>query len=315
MEPLRSANIVMGQNIFTWSLFSCGSNQVTASNGVTCVVDTTLEQAPPMKDIVLLAGPRPDETELMRVRNWLRFHHRQGGRIHAVSSGVPVLAHTGLLDDKPCAAHWEDAPRLREDFPKITLTQSIFEMEERVSTCAGGAASSHMMLAYLARKLGKATALDVATRMVIDRMRDGRDSANVKPHIRYGTADKLLLRAISVMNCNIRDPLRVSKIAEETGVSVRRLERRFNAEFGIAPEKFYRQIRLSRARQLLLYSDHSLTEIAAFCGFGSTQTMKRHYECTYGVTPRIERKGGPLNSQYPGSPLSSSILHEVSASD
>lgn len=313
LEPLRSANIVMGQEHFAWRLIGCGGRRVTASNGVTCVVDKTLDEVDTPGDVVVFAGNAADPASTGAAERWLRFHYRQGGAIWAVSSGVMVLARAGLLDDRCCAAHWEDTPRLRETFPKITVTDSIFELGERISTCAGGAASAHMMLAMLERELGGGLALDVATRMVIDRIRDGRDSLDVLPQIRYGTSNRLVLRAIALMNGNISDPLRIKDMAARTGASVRALERHFKAEIGMAPEKFYRHIRLSRARQLLRYSDHSLIEIAAYCGFGNTQLLKKHYESVYGTSPRAERQRGRAYPADPRSRASAPILHEVNA--
>lgn len=313
LEPLRSANILMGREVFTWSLIGHGMRQVSASNGVACLMDYDLENVPGLTDVLVFSGSETDLSHTRPVENWLRFHHRQGGGIRAVSSGVMVLARTGLLDGRDCAAHWEDSPRLRENHPRINVTERIFELGERISTCAGGEASAHMMLAYLERILGSDLTLDVATRMVMDRIRDGRDSPNLMPHIRYGTSNKLLLDAIAIMNDHIGEPRKIKDLAKDVGASVRQLERQFKAELGATPEKFYRSIRLSLARQLLQYSDHSLTEIALICGFGTTQAMKKHYETRYGRSPRAERcrtvsGKGDLKALTPAP-----ILHEVNA--
>lgn len=314
LEPLRSANIITGRQHFTWSLVGATDRQVTASNGVTTLADLTLDDLDAAEDVLLFAGNAVAPETTLPAEKWLRFHYRQGGNIRAVSSGVMVLARTGLLDNLCCAAHWEDTPRLRETFPRIKVTDSIFEAGERISTCAGGAASAHMMLAMLERDLGSALALDVATRMVIDRIRDGRDTLDVLPHIRYGTSNRLLLQTIALMNENISEPLRIREMAAQVGASVRALERQFKSELGATPDRFYRQIRLSRARQLLRYSDHSLVEVAAYCGFGNTQLLKKHYESVYGTSPRAERqRGGSSPGELRDVP-SGPILHEVNAS-
>ena len=307
LEPLRSANIITGRQHFTWTLVGTTDRQVTASNGVTTLVDFTLDELDTPDEVVLFAATNADPVTTAPAEKWLRFHYRQGGNIRAVSSGVMVLARTGLLDNQRCAAHWEDTPRLRETFPRVTVTDSIFEPGDRISTCAGGAASAHMMLAMLEHSLGPALALDVATRMVIDRIRDGRDSLDVLPHIRYGTSNRLLLQAIALMNDNISEPLRIREMAAKVGASVRALERQFKSELGATPDRFYRRIRLSRARQLLRYSDHSLVEVAAYCGFGNTQLLKKHYETVYGTSPRAERQRS--RSAHGPAP----ILHEVNA--
>lgn len=313
LEPLHSANVILGQDHFSWSLIGVEGDQVQASNGVTCLVDQTLNQGSVPDEVIICAGNNIVTLDTRGVEQWLRHCYRQGARLGAISSGVVVLARTGLLDDRKCAAHWEDMPRLREDYPRITVTDSIFELDHRLITCAGGAAGTHMMLALIEADVGVGIVVDVATRMVLDRVRDGHDTLNVLPHIRYGTWNRSVLNAIEVMNANISEPLKMQMVSADTGVSVRQLERLFKTAMGMTPHKFYRHIRLSRARQLLLYSDHSLVEIAAICGFGTTQVLKKSYECVYDVSPREERRKRQHFSTPAGCSYTAPMVHELSA--
>ena len=170
-----------------------------------------------------------------------------------------------------------------------------------------------MMLAILEREIGPGLARDVASRMVIDRIRDGEDELNMQPHIRYGTWNRKILKAIAIMNQNISEPLPMRDIAASAHASVRQLERLFRKELNLSPDRFYRHIRLSRARQLLRYSEHSLGEIAMICGFGTTRAMKDNYEAFFGYAPRDERQA-PAARATGGSPGGrGTVLHHVNA--
>ncbi|MCZ0813464.1 MAG: GlxA family transcriptional regulator [Pseudomonadota bacterium] len=319
LEPLRSANILMRRDHFSWSLIGAGAAQVRASNGLSLGVDHDIAeardaiQARGFDHVIVLAASDVTASDTGRIEAFLRFQHRQGGHIGAVSSGVVVLARTGLLDDRDCAAHWEDTPRLRTAFPRINVTGNIFVLDRRLATCAGGAAGAHMMLAILEREVGPGLARDVASRMVIDRIRDGEDELNMQPHIRYGTWNRKILKAIAIMNQNISEPLSMREIAASAHASVRQLERLFRKELNLSPDRFYRHIRLSRARQLLRYSEHSLGEIAMICGFGTTRAMKDNYEAFFGYAPRDERQAPaePASGGAPGDP--GTVLHHVNA--
>lgn len=313
LEPLRSANMILGKEYFTWSLIGLDADKVRASNGVTCLVDHQLADLDRTTDIIIIAGNDVVNLATDRLENQLRLHFRQGGRVGAVSSGVVVLARAGLLDGRNCAAHWENTPRLREDFPRITVTDSIFELHDRLFTCAGGAAGTHLMLALIEQQLGEGLVADIATRMVIDQIRNGDDNLNVKPHVRYGTWNRKVLDTIALMNDNISEPLPMRSLADVMGVSARCLERQFKSELGVTPNTFYRNIRLSRARQLVRYSAHSLCEVAAFSGFGSSKTMKLNYEAQYGISPREERKKYDVGERQSAGPAAAKILHDVGA--
>lgn len=290
LEPLRSANILLEQDRFTWSLIGTDKSTIHASNGLGCVVDMTCDEAFEMSNVIVCAGNNAAKLSTKPVEAWLRRCFRHGTKIGAVSSGVVVLAKAGLLDGISCAAHWEDIPHIRETYPFVEITDHIYQIHERIFTSAGGAASSHMMLKLIEELGGNTLAIDVATRMIIPRIRDGQDTANAPPHVRYGTWNKLVLAAIEIMNENIEEPISVITIASRLHVSIRQLERQFKAILRTTPNKFYLRIRLSQARQLVLYSDISIFDVALMCGFGNQQVMKKNYERLYGQSPIEERR-------------------------
>jgi transcriptional regulator GlxA family with amidase domain len=73
-------------------------------------------------------------------------------------------------------------------------------------------------------------------------------------------------------------------------MSGRHFERLFKRETGQSPLRYYRHLRLSKARQRVLYSNDPLREIAASVGYLTPAPMARQYQELFGVTPKDERR-------------------------
>lgn len=74
------------------------------------------------------------------------------------------------------------------------------------------------------------------------------------------------------------------------GISRYRLCREYKAAFGITPLQDVNAHRLESAKNRLLYSDLSIQEIAAACGFGSSTQFINLFKRKYGLTPGEFRK-------------------------
>ncbi|HET9038116.1 MAG TPA: helix-turn-helix transcriptional regulator, partial [Myxococcaceae bacterium] len=63
--------------------------------------------------------------------------------------------------------------------------------------------------------------------------------------------------------------MRIGRLAAESGLSRHHIIRRFKAVFGETPHQVRVQSRLEQARELLLRTDASITEISLRLGFSS----------------------------------------------
>ncbi|MCY1458458.1 HTH-type transcriptional activator RhaS [compost metagenome] len=91
------------------------------------------------------------------------------------------------------------------------------------------------------------------------------------------------------MEANLDEPLELTELAFQTGVSRRQMERLFHRYLDCSPLRYYLKLRLIRARQLLKQTSLPILEIGALCGFVSTPHFARSYRGHFGVTPRDER--------------------------
>ena len=100
------------------------------------------------------------------------------------------------------------------------------------------------------------------------------------------------MEAVSLMEANIEEPLNLDVLADCVGVSRRQLERLFNRYLHRAPSRYYMELRLSRARLLLLQTSLPLIDVAISCGFTTAPHFSKCYSDVYGRPPSNERRMG-----------------------
>ena len=87
----------------------------------------------------------------------------------------------------------------------------------------------------------------------------------------------------------LSEPLTLVEIADHAGLSRRQIERLFRHHMGRSPARYYLEIRLDRARHLLLQSILPVVEVAIACGFVSASHFSKCYRELYGRSPQQER--------------------------
>ena len=295
LEPMRIANRLADRHLYRWRLCGPDSGTVAASSGIEVVCDIAVGEAPAAAPATLMvcAAFELERWEQRRLLDWLRRQARAGVRLGAVDSGVSLLASAGLLDGYRVTAHWESLPGLRERFPRMLLTDTLYELDGDRLTCAGGHASADMMLDLIGRRHGAALATAVAEQLVHERMRPGGERQRMGLAARIGVRNATLLAAVELMEANVDTPLDATELSAACGVSRRQLERLFGRHLHDTPGGFYLKLRLRRARELLQNTGLSVLEVATACGFGSAAYFSRAYRSRYGRPPVRDRQSGP----------------------
>jgi len=221
--------------------------------------------------------------------NWLRKIARQGRDVGSLCTACYVLAKAGLLNDYVCTIHWENMPAFSEAFPEIHLSGSLFEVDRDRFTCAGGTASLDMMLAMIAAQHGAALASAVAEQIIHSPIRHHSEHQRMSLPARIGARHPKLIGIIEKMEANLEEPLSPSILAREAGLSTRQLERLFRRYVDRSPKRYYLELRLKKARLLLLQTDMSVINVALACGFSSPSHFSKCYRAFYGRTPYREQ--------------------------
>ncbi len=91
------------------------------------------------------------------------------------------------------------------------------------------------------------------------------------------------------MEAHIEEPVSPAIMAREVGLSTRQLERLFRRYLNRSPKRYYMELRLERARNLLMQTDMSVINVGLACGFTSPSHFSKCYRAHYNTTPYRER--------------------------
>ena len=289
VEPLRLANRSHGQELYSWRVYSSDGGPVTASNGIELHPDGDLQAAENCHTVVVCSGLDVQRIEDKRLLSWLRRMDRRGADLGALCTGSHLLARAGLLDGYRCTIHWENLASFVEEFPEIEVTSELFEIDRSRFTCSGGTGAIDMMLNVMAVQHGHELAALVADQFMHERIRDQHDHQRVSLPARLGVRHPKLLAVIELMEQNLEEPLGRGDLAKDARLSTRQLERLFRKYLKRSPARYYLELRLNKARLLLLQTDMSVIDVALACGFVSASHFSKCYRDFFGRTPRKER--------------------------
>ncbi|MCP5157445.1 MAG: GlxA family transcriptional regulator [Ectothiorhodospiraceae bacterium] len=286
------ANRLSGRTLYRWSLFSADGAPVTASNGIELACDGSIAHGGSLDLLLVCGGEHVHRACDKAVLGWLRKLAHQRVPLGALCTGSYVLARAEVLDGYRCTIHWENMASLREEFPRIIVSSEVFEIDRDRYTCSGGTAPLDMMLNVVHRHHGGHLAVSISEEFVCERIRGRNDRQRVPLRNALGTGQPKLVEAVSLMEANLEEPMSLDELARHIALSRRQLERLFQKHLNCVPTRYYLELRLARARQLLLQTSMSIVEVAFACGFVSAPHFSKCYRDYYGAPPREERRAG-----------------------
>ncbi|MDD9903779.1 MAG: GlxA family transcriptional regulator [Rhodospirillaceae bacterium] len=295
VEPLRLANRTAGKQLYEWRVMSQDGDAVSASNGVSISPDSALTpkldgDGPMFSAIVLCSGVGAENYHNPAVSSFLHRIDRQGVDIGALCTGTHILAKAGLVSGYRCAMHWENLAAFAEDFPNIEVGANLYEIDRNRFTCSGGTAALDMMVHLIALEHGEELALKVSEQCLIDYIRPADVVQRNALRARIGGHHPKLVAAIKMMEENLEEPLSPDILAQSVGLSRRQLERLFRHHIGRSPTHYYLELRLQRARLLLIQTDLPVVDVAVACGFVSASHFSKSYRQQFDRAPRDERR-------------------------
>jgi AraC family transcriptional regulator, carnitine catabolism transcriptional activator len=221
---------------------------------------------------------------------WLRKQARFGATLGAVTSGLWLLAHAGVIGNRRCTLHWADLEAFRQHFPEINVTADIFAIEDGLITCAGLGAVHDMMFAYLADRFDKRALDAVMERLIIDRLRRPHEAQRLAPVARFQGANRLLTMAVNRVESAITERNVVETVSRELDVSRRWLQILFKRGTGMTMKEYQTSCRIERACQLLSATSLPISEIALMTGFSDGAHLSNSFSHALGVAPARYRK-------------------------
>jgi transcriptional regulator GlxA family with amidase domain len=242
----------------------------------------------PIDTLIVTGVDGPDDAgrdpDLIR---WLARIAPRTRRVVALCTGTFVLAEAGLLDGRTVTTHWAFCDELARRYPGITVqSDPIYVRDGSVYTSAGATAGIDLVLALVEEDLGRRVALAVAQWMVVFLKRPG-GQAQFSAQLSTQMAERKPLRDLQTWI--LEHPgadLSVDALARRVAMSPRNFFRVFVRDVGMTPGRFVERVRVESARRLLEETSRGVPDVAAACGFGSTETMRIAFRRTLGVSPK-----------------------------
>lgn len=177
--------------------------------------------------------------------------------LHVTGEDVPdLLAAIGLTADVPTAP-------MADSIGAFALAETVcdhLETDETwASLTAAAGAAWHLMAQLAAERAARSLG--------------GEPIGRVRAHLRE----------------HLAAPVSVPVLAELAGFSPSHFSARFRSVTGFSVTEYVKRLRMARARQLLITSDHSVAEIAAAVGYPDPFYFSRQFSAVNGVSPRAFR--------------------------
>lgn len=289
LEALRIANRMSGKTLYTWQSVCENGEYVACSAGTNFQVENGFVELLRDDTVLVCAGVDVQMASSKKVLNWLRREARRGVKIGGLCTGAYTLAKAGLLDGKRATIHWENQDSFIEEFEDIELTKSVFVIDSNRYTTAGGTSSIDLMLKLIADDHGEELANAVADQLIYSSIRTDQDTQRLSIPTRIGVRHPKLSAVIKIMEENIEEPISPSILSRDVGMSTRQLERLFRRYLNRSPKRYYMELRLQKARNLLMQTDMSVINVALASGFASPSHFSKCYRSHYSTTPYRER--------------------------
>ena len=289
LESLRIANRMLERPAYSWMLIGEGGQKIRCSAGTEFQLDADLTELQRDDVVIVCGGVDVQKSTTKKVISWLRREARKGMMLGGLCTASYALAKAGLLDGKRATIHWENQDSFAEEFEEVDLTKSVFVMDGNRFSAAGGIASIDLMLKLIANEHGEDLSNLVADQFIYSAIRTDQDTQRLSVPTRIGVRHPKLSRVIQMMESHIEEPISPSVLARDVGMSTRQLERLFRRYLSRSPKRYYMELRLQKARNLLMQTDMSVINVALSCGFASPSHFSKCYRAHYDTTPYRER--------------------------
>jgi len=301
IDVLRAANLESGRKVYEWQLIGADAAAIESSSGLSMPCEalpvfTEQELISSKKAVVVCGGDTSRSDESSALVSWLKNLSNTNVLVGSISDGAFVVANSGLFDGHRSTIHWKCLNDYRAQFPHLDSLASILEMDEERFSCAGGTASLDLFLHFVLLDLGTEVVANIANNYFHDTLRDSSISQNVADAYRFAGKSRVLAEALRIMAQHLERPLTIDNIARQSGTTHRSLDRLFVRHLSLTPGKYYRQLRLNRAANLLLQTGLPISEIAVASGFGTASHLGMHFKDVYKLTPAKFRNSGGAGS-------------------
>jgi transcriptional regulator GlxA family with amidase domain len=272
---------------------SRGGEPVATGTGLAFAASALPDPREPIDTLVLPGGYGVEDVRCdADTVGWIKIASEAARRVISVCTGSYLAAQAGLIDGCVATTHWAYASRLASEFPSVTVDpEPIFvRSSEKVWTAAGVTAGIDLALSLVEDDYGTDAAQTVARYLVLYLRRPGGQTQFAAPMWMPRAKREPIREVQEAIEAEPGGVHSIPELARRAAMSPRHFTRVFTDEVGEAPSAYVERIRTEAARRLLEETNDTVTAIAARCGFGSAETLRRNFVRRLGISPDQYRK-------------------------
>lgn len=265
----------------------------TTQSGISLVPQISLAAAGQFDVVYLPAlwrNPRPQIERNRALLPWLRAQESAGAMLAAVGTGCCFLAEAGMLDGKAATTHWHYFERFARDYPRVRLKRQYFITQAGSLFCAGSVnALADVTVHLIEHFFGREVASHVE-RNFSHEIRRPYDQYRYLEGDDLQHADESIMELQWRMQRDLAMPLRVAQLAEDAGMSLRTLARRFREATGVSPLMYLQDLRIRAAKEMLEATNLTVADVAFRVGYLDQGHFARVFARTMTVGPAEYRR-------------------------
>lgn len=287
VRTLSLANDIHPKSPFEWRFTSNNPGMITSSNGMLVRAEPAIQDYGFSDIMIVVGGVR------VKATSWLarlRAMQRQGLNVVLLSDAATAYIKSSQRLEGRITTHWRDIEMLNETGYYPNLSSRLSENASGIITAAGVGATTDLIIGLLAPHMTAPAVAELGHRLLLNTLRKNTAEQPKKISDSPSLFDHRMRDVISIMEDSISEPLPMTEITKQAGVSTRQLERVFREVFDESPARFYKVLRIKHARSLVEETLLPLVEVALASGFGSTSTMSAALRSEYGLTAHQMRQ-------------------------
>lgn len=292
LEPFQHANAILGRDRFELQLVSLRDKDPITMAGisVSCHAPSceVLEHGDIIRrpdQVILCCGQVLAEHDKGPMRDFVQKLAQCSVPFFAIGAACAAVVAAGLIKGDKCAAHWKTIAPLGECFPNIKFENVLFAHDGKITSCAGEMAAFDLIVGFIEKACGPRISGEICNHFLASGKRSG-STVQLLNGDALICEDERFQQVLRIMTDTIEAPVSTAEIARRIGLSTRQIERIFARHGFDPPLKYYTNLRLIRARQLMEQTRMSLTEVALACGFDNLSAFSKNYKRAYGTTPK-----------------------------
>jgi len=214
---------------------------------------------------------------------WLQKKHDNNIPILSVSTGAFLLAEAGLLSHTLVATHWAFLRYFRKTYPNTNfISNKSYTYADNIYSTGTFNGCMDVLLHYIALSKGEHFAQQCAAHSLLV----APEQLNPVLLGKRNHSDELIIKVQDWIEENYNKSFSISELAIKFSYSERNLKRKFKLATNISPIQYLQNVRIEKAKKLLIATDRSVTDIAYTVGYENCSFFIRLFKRTVGVTPK-----------------------------